>query len=162
MKRLIALCAIALVSTLLLAGFAGPKSRDADLQSLRDNEIQWNLDYVNKDAVKLAAHYSDDAVMMASGEPNIVGHKAILAGFKALVLDPALILKITTVKADVADSGDLGYTQGTYVLAYTDPQSKQVVHEHGTYLTVFRKAAEGSWKATNDAVIADPPPPPSK
>jgi uncharacterized protein (TIGR02246 family) len=162
MKRSLSLCTFAVVSTLLLAGFASPKSRDADLKSLRDNEIQWNRDFVAKDAAKLAAHYAEDATMMSSGEPTIIGRKAILAGYTGMVTDPAFALTITTVKVDVAESGELGYTQGTYVFAYTDPQSKQVVHDHGSYVTVFRKAADGSWKATADVSISDVAPPASK
>ena len=162
MKRSASLCTLAVVSLLLLAGFASPKSRDADLKSLRDNESQWNQDFVAKDAAKIAAHYADDAVLLNSGEPTVHGRTAILGVFTGMVSDPAFTLKLTTVSVDVSDSGDLGYTRGTYIFTITDPQSKQVIHDHGSYVTVYRKAADGSWKATTDVSLSEVAAPASK
>jgi ketosteroid isomerase-like protein len=45
----------------------------------------------------------------------------IRATLKQMVADPALPLKFTAAKIDVARSGDLGYTRGAYVLTMTDP-----------------------------------------
>jgi len=44
-------------------------------------------------------------------------------------------------------------------MTVTDPVSRQVVHDHGTYVTVFRKQADGSWKAFSDIVSSEVPPP---
>jgi uncharacterized protein (TIGR02246 family) len=162
MKRSLSFFALAAIATLLLSGFASPKSHDADLKSLRDSETQWNQDFLAKDPARIAAHYADDAVFLNSGEPPVIGRTAILGVFTGLVSDPAFTLKLTTVGVDVSDSGDLGYTRGTYVFALTDPQSKQVIHDHGNYVTVYRKAADGSWKATEDVSVSDVAPAASK
>ena len=162
MKRSFSLCAVATISTLLLSGFASPKSHDADLKSLRDNETQWNQDFLARDPARIAAHYADDAVLINSGEPTVIGRTAILGVFTGLVSDPAFTLKLSTVSVNVSNSGDLGYTRGTYVFAVTDPQSKQVIHDHGNYVTIYSKAADGSWKATEDVAVSEVAPPASK
>jgi hypothetical protein len=52
-----------------------PQSADthqSDIQVLKDNEAQWNKDFQAKDVEKLAAHYTDDAVLMSPGaQPSI-------------------------------------------------------------------------------------------
>ena len=39
---------------------------------------------------------------------------------------------------------------------YTDPTTKQPKTENGSYLTVYRKAADGSWKAAEDFTTPGP------
>jgi ketosteroid isomerase-like protein len=61
---------------------------------------------------------------MVPGGPPTLGKDAILASLKQMVADPALSLTFQVSKVEVAKSGDLGYTQGSYVLTVSDPQSK--------------------------------------
>jgi hypothetical protein len=52
-----------------------------------------------------------------------------------------------------------GTNAGPYTFDVTDPNTKQVVHDHGNYLTAYRKQPDGSWKAEADSVTLDAPPP---
>ncbi len=164
MKTNLSLCALAAASSLLLACNATPDTHDADIKALTDNEVQWNQDFASKDVAKIVAHYADDGVLMVTGEKPTVGRAALQAAFTGMTSDPAFALTIHTQKAEVAKSGDLGYTQGSYTLDITDPATKQVAHDHGSYVTVYRKSADGSWKATEDVPTSEipPTPPPSK
>jgi ketosteroid isomerase-like protein len=64
---------------------------------------------------------------------------------------------------DVAKSGDLGYSAGTYKLTVTDPATHKPINDHGNYVTTFRKQADGTWKAVADiATSSVPPMPPPK
>ena len=65
-------------------------------------------------------------------------------------------------KVDVAKSGDLGYSQGTNTWTMTDPKTKKVLTGKGKYVTVFKKQADGNWKAVADIAIEDAPPAPAK
>jgi uncharacterized protein (TIGR02246 family) len=132
-------------------------THDADVQALQTLESQWNQDWASKDADKIASYYADDAVLMTPGGDPTTGKPAILASLKAMVADPTLDLKFHSTSADVAKSGDLGYTQGVYTMTMTDPQSKQVVHDRGTYVTTYRKGADGSWKAVADIASSGVP-----
>jgi ketosteroid isomerase-like protein len=64
---------------------------------------------------------------------------------------------------EVARSGDLGYSQGTYDLTFNDPSGKPMT-DRGKYLEVWKKQADGSWKCAVDTFNSDLPaaPPPSK
>jgi predicted dinucleotide-utilizing enzyme len=48
-----------------------------------------------------------------------------------MVSEPALSLKFQA-KIEVAKSGDLAYTQGSYIMVMADPQIKEVIHDHGS------------------------------
>jgi ketosteroid isomerase-like protein len=91
--------------------------------------------------------------------PATTGKDAIRAALKGMVTDPALSLKFHASKVDVAQSGDIGYTQGSYTMTMTDPQSKQVINDHGSYVTTYRKQPDGMWKAVADIATSEVPPP---
>jgi uncharacterized protein (TIGR02246 family) len=159
MKRLITLCAAAAMALTFTACNQTADTHDADVAALQANESQWNQDYLSRDADKIVAHYADDAVLMIPGMPATSGKEAIRTALKQMVSDPALSLKFQASKVDVAKSGDLAYTQGSYTITMTDPQTKQPINDHGSYVTTYRKQADGTWKAVADIVSSDIPPP---
>ena len=159
MKRFAAVCAACALALLLTGCAAEPDNRDADVKALKDNEAQWNQDYVAKDVDKIAAHYADDAVLMTPGAPSATGKDPIKKALKELISDPAFTLKFTAAKVEAARSGDVGYTQGTYVMTVTDPNTKQAINDHGSYVTTYRKDSSGNWKAVADIATSEVPPP---
>jgi uncharacterized protein (TIGR02246 family) len=165
MTRLAA-CVVAAVTLAALSGCAQPDTRDTDAKTIKDLETQWVREYAAKNADKALAHYADDAVLMPPGMAASAGKAAIGKVLKAMVADPALSLKFQAGKVEVAKSGDLAYTQGSYTMTATDPASQRAVHDHGSYVTVYRKQADGSWKAVADiassAVAPSPPAPPAR
>jgi uncharacterized protein (TIGR02246 family) len=159
--KTMALMGVVAALGLLLTGCAetAPDTRTADAKALRDNEAQWNQDFMSKDAEKLAAHYADDAVLMSPGMAPSVGKDAIRKTLKEMIGDPALSLKFEASKAEVGKGGDIGYTQGSYKMTMTDPISKHVINDHGSYVTTYRKGADGAWKAVADIASSEVPPP---
>jgi uncharacterized protein (TIGR02246 family) len=132
-----------------------PASHDQDVQALKDNENQWNKDYEAKDLDKVVGHYSDDAVMMAPGTAPSVGKDAIRSGLKQMLSDPALSLRFEAARVEVANDGDMAYTQGSYTLTMTDPATKKPFNDKGTYVTVYKKQSDGSWKAVSDIASSE-------
>jgi uncharacterized protein (TIGR02246 family) len=159
MKRLIALCAVAVMVLSVSACNQSPDTHDADVASIKANETQWVQDYAAKDSDKVASHYADDAVLMIPGMPALSGKDAIHSAMKTMLSDPALSLKFQAAQINVAKSGDLAYSQGSYTMAMTNPQTKQVVNDHGSYVTTYRKQADGRWKAVADISASEMPPP---
>lgn len=149
------------VLALLYAGCSQtpPDTRSADVKALRDNETQWNQDFRSKDVGKLTSHYADDAVLMNPGMPPSAGKDAIHKTLTQMLNDPAFSLTFQASKVEAAKSGDIGFTQGSYSLIMTDPNSKQIIHDHGSYVTTYRKGADGTWKAVADIATSEVPPP---
>ena len=159
MKRLAALLGITAIALMATACNQPADTHDADVQALKDNEAQWNQDWASKSADKIASHYADDAVLIVPGMAPTTGKDAILNSLKGMVSDPAMSLKFQASKVEVAKSGDLGYTQGSYTLRVTDAQTKKVIDDHGSFVTAYRKQADGTWKAVSDIASSEVPPP---
>ncbi len=153
------------MSVLLLAASAiavgcknGTHDIGADAQTLKDNETAWNADFAAKDVAKIVAHYADDATLIVSGRKPTVGKAAITAAFRGMLSDPAFSLRIHPEKSVVAQSGDVGFTEGSYAMTITNPVDKSVVHDFGAYVTGYRKDADGTWKVVSDAPVSSVPP----
>ena len=71
--------------------------------------------------------------------------------------DPNFSLTFATTRADVAKSGDLGYTVGAYTMTMSDPKTKKSITDKGKYVTAYKKQADGTWKAVADMDSSDLP-----
>ena len=159
MKVLATLCSAAALT--LMMGGCGSTPADthaADVKAIMNEEAHWNQDFASKDLDKIVANYADDAVFIVAGVPPSNGKDAIRSAWQQMIADPAMTLTFKASKVDVAKSGDLGYTQGSYRLTVTDPISHKVVNDHGSYVTTYRKQANGAWKAAADIVSSEVPP----
>ena len=63
-----------------------------------------------------------------------------------------------TTKADVSQSGDLGYSYGTYEFK---AQGEDKPAESGNYMRIWKKQADGKWRIVLDLLNPIPPPRPS-
>jgi uncharacterized protein (TIGR02246 family) len=162
MKKMAALACAAVVASMMTACNQTANTHDADVQAIKDLETTWNQDYAGKSADKITSYYADDAVLMVPGMDAAVGKDAIHKIGEQMFADPALSLKFQATKVDAAKSGDMAYSQGSYTMTMTDPNTKQVVNDHGSYVTVYHKQADGTWKVVSDiATSAVPPPAPA-
>jgi uncharacterized protein (TIGR02246 family) len=141
---------------------AAPDSRAADEQIIRDGEAAWVKDFAAKDVDKVAAHYADDGSSMIPDMALMTGKDAIRAGLKMEFADPNSSLDFHPAKVEVSKSGDLAYSQGRYTYTSTDPKTKKSVIEHGGYVEVYKKQADGSWKVVEDIATQEAPPAPIK
>lgn len=162
MKKAVSLALFAGIALAMAACNQAPDTHDADVQAIKTLETTWNQDYAAKNPDKLASYYADDAVLMAPGMDPASGKDAVRKMIGQMVTDPALSLKFQASKVDAAKSGDMAFSQGSYTMTMTDSNTKQVVNDHGSYVTVYHKQADGTWKVVSDiATSAVPPPAPA-
>jgi ketosteroid isomerase-like protein len=90
------------------------------------------------------------------------GRDAIRAAWAGMVADPNFKLDFSAERVDVAKDGEMAYTRGPYQLTVSNPKTKKPVTDKGTYLTVFKKQADGSWKAVEDFTASEIPPAPAR
>ena len=125
-------------------------------KQIKGQEAQWARHYAEHDADGLASHYADDAALANPDTPLAVGKEAIRKETASFAADPNLRLEFASDKVQVAASGDLAYTRGHYSITYTDPDSRKPASGSGSYLTVWKKQGDGSWKAVEDFVTPGP------
>lgn len=140
----------------VLTHAAAARSGDAGQveKSLRAAEADWNAQYRTRDLAKLAAHYAPEATMMQPGVPVMTGSDMLTQALHAFIADPALDMRFHADKVGVAQGGDLAYTRGVFKLTSTNPTTGKPTTQTGSYLTVYQRQADGSWKAIED--IASP------
>lgn len=153
MLRLILLTACAGLLAFTTACSGG--SSAADAKAIQTRSEQWSKAGSVKDLPSFVTFFADDGTVMIPNEPAFRGMDNIKAVFTPMMQDPNFALSFTTDKVEV--SGILGYTQGTYALTNTGRDGKPL-HDKGKYLTVWKKQADGSWKAIEDIFNSDLPP----
>lgn len=92
------------------------------------------------------------------GMPAAHGKEAIAKVLKEMVTDPALSLKFQANRIEVAKSGEFAFSEGSFTITMTNPASKKVMNDKGSYVTVYKKQGDGSWKAVSDIATSEMPP----
>jgi ketosteroid isomerase-like protein len=143
---------------LLSLAFAGTVSAaDTKIeQALRDLDAQWSKAAGAKDVDKTVSYYSEGAIVMPPNAPSATTKEAIRTVWKDLLTSPGVAISWKTTKVEVAKSGDMAYSSGTYELTMNDASGKPV-NDRGKYLVVWEKQADGKWKCGADTWNSDLP-----
>jgi len=133
-------------------------SHDTEVQALRDADAAWAQAWASKDVDKAVAGYADNATVLDPNLAAITGRENFRANLKPFFADKNFAIHWDAAKVDVAQSGELGYTQGTLTYTITDPSTGQPFTDRAKYLTVWKKLADGSWRVVEDTYNSDLPP----
>ncbi len=125
-------------------------------QALRDLDAQWSAAAGAKDLDKAVSYYSNDATVMPPNASAARTKEAIRKVWQDLLASPGLSISWKATKVEVAKSGDLACLSGTYELTINDPSGKQL-NDHGKYVEVWEKQADGKWKCGADIWNSDLP-----
>jgi uncharacterized protein (TIGR02246 family) len=137
---------------------APPDTRAADEATIRELDAQWSKAAEARDLEAVVSYYSDDAALLPPNEAVATGRQAIRAVWAPL-LAPDSLVSWEAAKVDVARSGDLAYSRGTYQLEMKDAEGKPL-KDRGKFLEVWKKQEDGKWKAVADMFSSDLPPAP--
>jgi ketosteroid isomerase-like protein len=152
--------AIAALAAMTATGCTSGAKAHADAagieQSIRAQEAQWQKDYAAKDINALAGHYADDAALGGPGDPLATSDSERRKALQNLIIDPNLKISFGSDRVQVADAGDMAYSRGHYTLQLTDKATNKPMTSEGSYLTVYKKEADGSWKAVEDFITPGP------
>ncbi|MGH9683976.1 MAG: YybH family protein [Candidatus Acidiferrales bacterium] len=131
-----------------------PDTRAADGAAIRAASAAWSQATQAKDLDKAVSFYADDAMEFADKGPLVSGKDNLRQGWQKMLALPGPGLSFTTTAVEVARSGDMAYEYGAYDFATAGKRSK-VTHQKGKYVVVWKKQADGSWKAAIDIDNAD-------
>ena len=105
-------------------------------------------------AVAFYEFLAPDGTSLPPGELPVKGREAIRVHWSAR---PQGVLRWKPAEAQVARSGELGYTWGTYEFSTNGLEGRPQM-SYGKYVTIWKKQADGSWKVVLDAGNSSPPP----
>jgi ketosteroid isomerase-like protein len=126
----------------------------SDEATIRSEADAWSQAISSKDLDRTLSFYADDAIYMGAGRPAAdtpEKRRELWVNDYAL---PGFSSKETTQKIEVARSGDLAYQTGKYELTLID-QSGKTVESTGKFLVMWKKQADGNWKAIVDIDNSD-------
>ena len=130
-------------------------------QTLRDLDAQWSAAAGAKDLDKTVSFYSDDAIVMPPNASAARTKEAIRKLWQDLIASLGFVISWKATKIELAKSGDLACLSGTYEFAMNDASGKPV-NDHGKYVEVWEKQADGKWKCGTDIWNSDLPVPAEK
>ena len=161
MKTLIPLM-LATAAAFALTGCTKGAEAAVDTSKIADTikaqEAGWQKGYADKDINVLAGEYADDAAMANPGERLATTDIDRRKSLQSLLSDPNLKLTFASDRVTVASAGDMATSRGHYTITTTDKATGKPVTSDGTYLTVYKKQADGGFKAVEDVVIPGPAP----
>ena len=123
---------------------------------LRDLDGQWSKAAAAKDLEQTVAYYSDDAVVLPPNAASAMTKEAIRNTWKDLLASPGLVITRKPTRVELAKSGDMAWLSGTYELTMNDAAGSPI-NDHGKYLEVWEKQADGNWKCRADMWNSDLP-----
>src|SRR5204863_1174127 len=102
------------------------------------------------------SYYAEDAVVMPPNASAATTKETIRSAWKEMLTTPGAAISWKATKVEVAKAGDLAYVSGTYEETMIDASGKPV-KDHGKYVEVFKKQADGTWKVVADIWNSDLP-----
>ncbi|MGB5896308.1 MAG: DUF4440 domain-containing protein [Ignavibacteriaceae bacterium] len=127
-------------------------SQIADTEIEKEKLLQTDKEFaqfsVNQGAAEAFNEYlTEDALQLPAGDNPVEGVKNIYNRMKENQSN--YVLDWSPQYAEVAKSGELGYTWGTYSLAYKDENGEEQ-KSYGKYLNIWKKQTNGNWKVAVD------------
>ena len=124
-------------------------TRAADEAAIGALSAEWSKAWGGKDVDKTVSYYADDASLFPNRAPIATGKDRIHAVWATLLTAPGFAGSFSTTKVDVAKSSDIAYEIGTYQFTVNDKKGKPQT-EKGKYVVVWKRQADGAWKAVAD------------
>ena len=113
---------------------------------LMDADRQFAADVAEGGAEAWADWFAEDGAMIQAGAGEIRGRTAIREAVGYLD-QPGVALRWEPTRAEIAASGDLGWTTGSYTFR-SGPD--EPVSGRGRYVSIWRKELDGGWKVVMD------------
>jgi ketosteroid isomerase-like protein len=131
-----------------------PPATDDSAGRVADPEVLMKADRDFSDAVAeggtaaWVSWFAEDGAQVQPGVGEIRGHDALRNAMAGLD-DPDFSLTWAPDRADIAASGDLGWTTGRFVSEGRGAEG-DLRRGYGRYVSIWRKQADGSWKVVMD------------
>lgn len=123
--------------------FEKDKERIEALNQVQQTDIDFSNRSKEVGMKKAFLEYmQDEAVLLRPHRMPIVGARAV--DYLSSINDSSFALTWAPKGANVSKSADMGYTYGVYTLTINDSAYQ------GTYVTIWQKQADGTWKFVLD------------
>ncbi len=102
---------------------------------------------------RIAAIFTEDAVMLSQGGKVFKGRQQILERQKAAMQSVTRPVKVSLLTVKVWLDGDTAYETGKYKYEYVE--KGKPVTEEGRYVTTWKRRSDSSWKLSMDMAVPE-------
>lgn len=138
----------AMAAAMFVSGCAQVPSEPPDPGALMQADRDFAAAVAEGGSDAWVSWFAEDGAMIREGGGEVRGHAEVRAAVAALD-QPGVSLRWEPLRADIAASGDLGWTTGTFVSEATGADGATLRTE-GRYVSIWRLQADGSWKVVMD------------
>lgn len=125
-------------------------------QQILEADRNFNKMAQEKGIANAFLYYADEKVIKPSeGQQPIVGKFALMEFYKK---NPPEGYTLTWEPLRAEASGDLGYTFGGFTLTTKTQDGKRDTTQYGSYVSVWKRKKDGSWRYVVDTGNATPGP----
>ncbi len=115
----------------------------------------WAHSALAGDSVEFGTLWDTNAIKMANGNPTLIGQ----AGIQEFRRQKDAKVAFDTFDVQIQEyqlAGEFGWARGVYTLVVHPRAGGDPISDIGTFLTVFKKQADGSWKVYRDTMMTLP------
>jgi ketosteroid isomerase-like protein len=134
---------------------AEPAPAASPAASVNEADRRFAADSAARGAEAWAAVFAADGVKWQRGRPPLVGPDAIRESMQRAFSDPEVVFTWEPHTSALSPAGDLGFTAGRYRLVRRSAGGP-VEEGSGTYLTIWRRQADGTWQVVFDTGVSGP------
>jgi ketosteroid isomerase-like protein len=131
--------------------------RQTAIDEIREADQNFSILSEKQGMAKAFTTYAaDEVIRLNDGAAPTIGFDSLRAQMSRLPANgPVLTWQV--LKADAAQSGELGYTFGQWMLSGKDEAGKKMA-KYGVYMTVWKRQRNGQWRFVLDAGNTTPEP----
>lgn len=144
---------VAVAAALAAAACQGKPNGAGAAEAIRNADIAFARATAERGVEGWVSFFADSGVQVIPGR-NVVGRAAIRELMAPSLGDTTRTLTWRPVSVEVSPGGNLGYTIGRW--DRTARVKDGTVTTHGSYVTIWRKQGDGSWKVVLDIGNSDP------
>lgn len=142
-----------IIALLLCVGIA-MADPTTDTELLLAADLEFDEQTAERGIDGWVSFFAEHGSMHLSSGSTVVGHDAIRALMGPLFDDPHYSLRWQPTSAAILIPGQLGYTTGRYESAGVG-EDEEVVLRYGSYVSMWKKQEDGSWKVVFDTGAED-------
>lgn len=143
-------------TALLLSACGGQGDQSADKARLMKTSRDWSRAASAGNVDAILNYWSDDAVVLTPGAPELRGKAALRSFLEQSMKAPGFHIEWEPVEASLSADGSMGYLIERTRMRMNGPDGKPV-EQSFRGVTIWRKQKDGSWKNVVD--ISNSPPP---
>jgi ketosteroid isomerase-like protein len=145
---------LGLLAVLCAGSTAQAAGIDKNAQDLAKQDRDWSNAAGQKDVNLLMTFYAAETFVYPPNEPISVGVEGVRKTWESIFADPTHTISWKVVNASVAQSGEIGYTTGTYEFSGKGSDGKSYT-DKGKYVTVWSRGHDGKWLVVHDIFNSD-------